>query len=309
MRGFRTYRAFTLIELLVVLSVIGLLMALVIPAVQSAREASRRSQCANHLKQFGIASAAVVAATNRMPQYNFGANFSIHAGLLPYLEQASVYNALNVHLMPENQANATVWNTRIAIFLCPSESAAWADSQRTSYAGNRGVGVQKYGYNGAFLANEPPLPMAAFTDGTSHTAAMAEWTLGPANVMVRDVKRTVFQTPSSLRLPSEFDQFTQVCHDLDTSIAQPSILIKGLGWLVGDFGNTLYNHTLVPNDHSCLNGTGVQIGAWTTGSGHSGSINVLFVDGHVQIVRDRIDLETWRALGSRNGKEMLNDPF
>src|SRR5206468_407021 len=138
-------RAFTLIELLVVIAIIGVLIALLLPAVQAAREAARRSQCTNNLKQIGLALANYESANGSYPPgaigYGSGSNIdcahrrnhTMFAMILPYVEQKQAYDAINF-MLPSNSvgpysfnvdgafANATAYNTRISSYICPSDS-------------------------------------------------------------------------------------------------------------------------------------------------------------------------------------------
>ncbi len=119
------HRGFTLIELLVVIAIIGVLIALLLPAVQAAREAGRRIQCTNNLKQLGIALHNYESSVGAYPMAcalkigTIDETYSVHARILPYLEQGSAFNLINFDLPWSIQP--TVAQTKIAGFLCPSE--------------------------------------------------------------------------------------------------------------------------------------------------------------------------------------------
>src|SRR5256885_959165 len=124
-------RAFTLIELLVVIAIIGVLIALLLPAVQAAREAARRSQCTNNLKQMGLGLHNYEAVAGAFPMSDVIANpaipsqttngFSVHVRILPFMEQGVAFNALNFTVNHQNDANTTVVGAKVAVFVCPSD--------------------------------------------------------------------------------------------------------------------------------------------------------------------------------------------
>jgi prepilin-type N-terminal cleavage/methylation domain-containing protein/prepilin-type processing-associated H-X9-DG protein len=205
----RSRSAFTLIELLVVIAIIAVLIALLLPAVQAAREAARRMQCINNLKQIGLAlhnynssvnTFPMGSSLNFSPYYGFGgwANWSVHALLLPYMEQSPLYNAANFNLDaglddPVTDAiNSTVYLTRIATFLCPSDGPA-GTTNINSYRGSIGTtvvqGVPSLQVSGLFSMSSlrnaygganPTIGLNSCTDGTSNTIAFGEAMVGIA---------------------------------------------------------------------------------------------------------------------------------
>lgn len=304
-------KGFTLIEILVVITIIGVLIALLLPAVQSAREASRRSQCANNLRQLGIALNAYAKDHGVFPQGDNGAGFSAHAMLLPYLEQITLYHSINFNIGSDTDTiytNRTVFWSSISVFLCPSDIRPVGPG-RTNYAGNGGYGIQKFGFNGLFADRSIPegtkyIGYPGIPDGASGTAVMSEWVLGRAEE--RDPLVATFNT-EDLTEPSEFEEFAATCQGLNPVTAPLSPWGKAGLWLDGMYSCSLMNHVLLPNNHSCTNSGGISTGAWTAGSRHPAGINVLFIDGHVRFVRDSIELEVWRALSTRNGREVISD--
>ena len=209
-------RGFTLIELLVVIAIIGVLIALLLPAVQAAREAARRSQCVNNLKQLGLAVHNYHSANNAMPPlYGNFANPASQSGpnanngewplgwataLLPYLEQQTYFNASNYCQGVFNAINInTVSAAKLSVFICPSESlrqGPWLTSTWTNYHANFGGPSAIAGWDGAIVpfnadpgnnpgwtngvqdSNSGTFGFEAFTDGTSQTALFSEKLIG-----------------------------------------------------------------------------------------------------------------------------------
>jgi prepilin-type N-terminal cleavage/methylation domain-containing protein len=190
---------FTLIELLVVIAVIGVLVALLLPAVQEAREAARRIQCTNNLKQVGLAlhsyhSANGVFAIGYVAWPNADTNVTSPgwgwaSALLPMLDQRPLYNATNLGLPIEDATNSTTRTTALAVFVCPTDRSTGlftmtdvnnqpiADVQTNSYAGNFGrdinIANNPGGGNGMFVRNLA-FGVRDVTDGTSQTITVGE---------------------------------------------------------------------------------------------------------------------------------------
>jgi prepilin-type processing-associated H-X9-DG protein len=194
---------------LVVIAIIAVLIALLLPAVQAAREAARRIQCTNNLKQLALALHNYNAATGSLPvgidnttayagtappgSLSTWTSWSAQALLLPYVEQGPLYNAANFSWTccyvsgQADKTNSTVYNTRIAAFLCPSDGLA-GQQNINSYHGSIGASTQQYPTNGlttgVFQVYDPTtvqcrsVTLAAITDGTSNTIAFGEGLVG-----------------------------------------------------------------------------------------------------------------------------------
>jgi prepilin-type processing-associated H-X9-DG protein/prepilin-type N-terminal cleavage/methylation domain-containing protein len=291
----------TLVELLIVIAIIGVLIALLLPAVQAAREAARRAQCTNNLHQIGIAIHAYESSAGLLPPGGGGNGFSFHARILPYLDQYPIFAAINYDVPESSPANGTARNSVVGLFLCPSDSGGARGTGWTNYAGNAGCGVQRFGDNGVFAVSIAP---SEVTDGAGNTAAVAEIVLGVPNSLER--RAAVFETPELSR-SGEFEQFVAVCRSLDSRIGPIVDHTRGQGWLGGSLLSTLYNHVLPVNDNTCRNGVLMPPGAWTAGSRHPGGAHLLWLDGHVRFIKESTALEVWRALGSRNGSEVVSN--
>lgn len=300
-------RGVTIIELLVVIGVIALLLALTLPAVTSAREASRRTQCRNNLKQLGIAIQNYESQFRFFPPGNVQRK-SLHVTLLPQMDQMAL--SRRVPETPSVSELNALAQVSISSYQCPSDPGSeyidGANSSRsTSYAGNFGCGVQAFGYNGVFhpTIRTPLVRPADVTDGLMNTSFLAE-------IVVRDGTdfplRVVWKTPFPQTEPDQLLGFASLCRDTGKSASAPKTYGKGGPWTYGDGGSTLYNHVLYPNDVSCTNEELVFEGAYSAGSVHPGGAHFLFGDGRVQFVATGLDLNVWRAMGSRNGGESVS---
>jgi prepilin-type N-terminal cleavage/methylation domain-containing protein/prepilin-type processing-associated H-X9-DG protein len=328
---------FTLIELLVVIAVIGALVALLLPAVQAAREAARRAKCTNNLKQIGIALHSYHSAWNVFPvgflyayqnaspasspqQYRW----SVLAQMAPQLELTNLYNALNFDypiaykptsgpslFWPYYPANTTVMAARVALFLCPSDGAPAPadDSGPCNYAfcsGDGTNGGDATDASGAFILGVPQ-SAASLADGSSQTAAASEQLLGIAGPYSQT-------TPAPVPAPWQRAMARVAAGPLtDPACASAGsgwLLNKGAGWWDGDYLNTLYNHYLTPNvgRPDCI--TYHNPGWKAARSLHPGGVNALFCDGHTLFAKATVDPRVWRALSTRAGGEVVpSDAF
>jgi len=317
--GRRAIRAgFTVLELLVALAVIGILMAIAIPAILHAREASRRTACTANMRQIGLGILQYESVHRVFPP---GGS---HPGsylvlILPHVGQQTLYDRLQLHERAQQKIVAQIMNVALPLYLCPSDPAPAGGGTKTggtparastSYSGNSGTGVQADGYNGIFQHTKTVYPRhypegfvraADVRDGLSNTAAVAEIRHGDGTY--DDRLRVRWNTPRSLTRPSQRDAFVALCGSVPQRprdygwMGDPTT--QGTPWTEGDLGMTMYNHLMPPNSPSCLNGGAFQFGAYTAGSLHQGGLNVLYADGRVSFTSTSIDLGAWREIGSR----------
>jgi prepilin-type N-terminal cleavage/methylation domain-containing protein/prepilin-type processing-associated H-X9-DG protein len=313
---------FTLIELLVVIAIIAVLIALLLPAVQSAREAARRIQCTNNFKQLGIALQNYHDAMGIFPpsRYSPGPigglsmSWSAQSMLLLFFEQTNVFNTINFSANWEDAANTTSVGTVVNSFICPSDGhisnvpQGWAPN---SYRCNEGNSI-------VFLPVPPnaimPTPdgpfgylrssrLAEITDGTSNTAAFSEKMIGDYNNAISTPATDEFLCPVAA---TTVDQAVTACQAVDvTNLANQAISNVGGPWIYGAHETTCYNHAAPPFYHTCLF-TVIACLNSPANSAHPGGLNMALCDGSVRYVKASIDLPTWRALGSRNGGEVIS---
>lgn len=299
--------AFTLVELLVVIAIIGVLVALLLPAVQMAREAGRRASCNNNLKQIGLAMQNHHAALNKFPPARnpWPLVHSSLSHLLPYCEQSNVQNLIDYKQPLSAAANVQASQQVISFFVCPSDGTSGRVpgmlDAGTNYVANNGSGTVAYGLigSGDGVFTQSPLGFKHLTDGSSNTAAFSESILGSGNSSTGPI-------PNNPRL-----EVLEIAGGGDTT---PAACEAGAGswsgkrggkWIDGHYGNTLYNHFYPPNptQWDCGNGSHNK-GLSTARSYHPGGVNVLMCDGSVRYATNGIDLFAWRAASTRSGGEV-----
>jgi len=315
---YRDCRAFTLVELLVSIAVVAVLVALLVPAVQRVREASSRSVCQNNLHQIGIALHGYLDAKKQFPPGRgtpTPAIFSMHAYLLPHLEQSAIANSIDMSKAPADftipgqsfsgAANFPAAATLLPVFLCPSDAQAGhvsgSNYAGTNYAACSGSGSigngQLTASDGVFFLGSRTR-LSEITDGSSNTAAVSERTLGVAFATSPPRPMNVI-----LELATGGEPTNDTC-------ANPSAggwnSERGAKWIVGNYGNTLYNHALPPNSATwdCMN-MQQQKGQMAARGPHFGGISVLFCDGGVRFVANGIALASWRSIATRAGEETV----
>jgi prepilin-type N-terminal cleavage/methylation domain-containing protein len=323
---------FTLVELLVVIAIIGILVALLLPAIQAAREAARRTQCSNNLHQISLAMHNHLSTLKFVPpaldwSKSTTSNWSVLARLLPFAEETSLHNLINFQFNYSDISNAPqhkqVTQMKIPMLVCPSEQqpepkvGAAQSHFPPNYAGNQGTwftfdpATLATG-NGAFLVNKK-IGDKAFTDGLSKTLAFAE-------VKAYQAKLASGGNPNSMGA---------VAPDTPAAVVASGGTFGTTGhteWVDGKIHETGFTATFPPNTEVAYsNGTnGYDVdfisrtesatgasptyAAVTSRSYHANVVQVAMMDGSVRTVSNSVELAVWRAAGTRNGSESADLP-
>ncbi len=340
-------RGFTLIELLVVIAIIGILIALLLPAVQKIREAAARMSCQNNLKQLGLALHNYESGSGKLPAAFLGnSNPAVYQGypdyffswstlaqLNPYLEQTAIYNHMDLTQPiydPTNNYNITTANQFamgqvIKLFLCPSDAGqpvlnagdyGVATMGPTNYAVCVGTGTTNGGApygsplnsDGMFTGLQPH-KFLDVSDGLSNTACMSESLLGQGAE-----NSTSATPPGDARYVFAYVGFGTPVTPATCAAATTwnGSQRRGFTWASGEMRCASYNHYYPPNSTSydCVNNdlTTFTAFAWRTArSNHTGGVNMLLGDGSVHFITNGVDLNTWRGLATRSGNEVLGN--
>jgi prepilin-type N-terminal cleavage/methylation domain-containing protein/prepilin-type processing-associated H-X9-DG protein len=326
----RREAGFTLVELLVVIAIIGVLVGLLLPAIQASREAARRGQCQNNLRQVALAIQNYESAKKALPIFadlprtTTFQPFSAQARLLSYVEQETIARKIDFDVAVPFTAHPELAKTRISTYMCPSEEN---DRERPTptltyyplnYCLNEGTWfiydpVSDEAGDGAFAPNRA-YRVGEITDGLTNTLAASEckayqpnmWDTSKPSALGAAPPATVADLGAYFGGTFDFNGHTE--------------------WVEGDVHETGFTTTFTPNANvaysdgagsysvdvtSLRDGESTTLptyAAVTARSYHNGGVNAAMLDGSVRWVSDSIDLAVWRAAGTRTGEEAVSLP-
>ncbi len=330
---------FTLVELLVVIAIIGILIGMLLPAVQQVREAARRITCSNNLRQMALATLNYESTHGRFPSTwravdGGGSGWSVQAQILPFLEQGNLFDTVNFSFAYDDPAQGTIdlgvnpvslAATRVAPYLCPSEAN---DIVRTkdgveihyplNYGANSGVWFVYDKASGQVgqgaMAVDRRISIGSVSDGTSNTLFYSE--VKAYTPYLRDVG-----TAGDLPMPVSPGDISGLGGSFKPTTGHTE-------WVDGRVHQTGFTAVFTPNTfvpHQGASGSGhadhdidwtnlregkdgaKTFAAVTSRSYHPGGVNATRVDGSVAFESDNISLRTWQALATRNGGEVISE--
>jgi prepilin-type processing-associated H-X9-DG protein len=324
-----------------VIAIIAVLIAMLLPAVQAAREAARRLQCVNNMKQLGLAVQNYESSNSVLPpqqivgfsgtRITFKSQWGVTSRLAPFLELGTLYNTINYSLKTSDRDNFTAVSTSLKTLICPGEINPQPFTSTSSAGVTSTYAISNYGWcvgdwytfggpggvpNRSAFATNQSKTFAAFTDGTSQTLLAAE---------VKGYQTAYHNCPSSvpsnLASPAAMpdpNTVLSVVAGASSSCGTPTV--GHTKWCHGDTFNDAFTTALPPNTRS-PSGTpphdsdlvstdeddgGPTYSAVTSRSYHPDGVNALFGDGGVRFIKNAINWQTWRALGTVAGGEVIS---
>ncbi len=299
-------KGFTLIELLVVIAIIAILVALLLPAVQQAREAARRSQCRNNLKQIGLALHNYHDTHNVFPPGhilnppNLGDRMTFPGFIWPQLEQSALYDLIPSGSSPDwggcgNAQQSQLLGTNVTVFQCPSDGDSefgHSCRSRNNYITNTGLGVLRKellpSHRAGLFFQNSRMRMRDITDGTSHTMGMSE--IIKVRRGQRGAFRGVWSYPEGSHYQHDRTPNTPIPDEIRTSWCDENEPEDPLAPCIGTY--------------AAHNTRAIRMAAR---SRHAGGVHGMLMDGSVRFVSSNVNLDIWQALGTPYGNEVIGE--
>jgi len=323
----RRHSGFTLVELLVVIAIIGILVALLLPAVQAARESSRRTQCTNHLRQIALAATHYHDSMQQFPAgWCRPHNATAICSLLEYLEQSNKVATFDwTQDINGGTTNNIARSQDVDVYMCPSDGGIGKfivsnlPTGRNNYMPNMGDRANwaetdssdglRLKATGVFYRNSA-VRLSDIVDGVSNTAMFSECMRGP-NATPTGAEDLLVSTEVDFSAwdgsPNRDQIRPAACEDRKLAIRsyRGDQYYRG-----GTIWTAFYNHTLTPNfkGRDCSRSVGLDSGHYAARSYHSGGVNLAACDGSVRKISDSVDRIVWLAAGSRAGREASSLP-
>jgi prepilin-type N-terminal cleavage/methylation domain-containing protein len=336
---------FTLIELLVVIAIIAILIALLLPAVQQAREAARRSQCKNNLKQIGLAMHNYVDTFGVFPigsLYGLSTTYSVWssskiswaARLLPYMDQSPLYGKIDFGRNPANGGNNTaVYGVDLPAYRCASDPGGRGQTGQTAYAPTNYVVCVGTGQDARGGGGSGATPPADILPPSGNST----WYACPQN---DDTQLGIFSANSHASIASVLDGTSNtllaseclvggtvykqtspagetVCNAAGVNSGPTRTTLRGYSWFYGDYQSWYFTTYLTPNylrSAATLDPSGMYDcsnndigGANVARSRHTGGVQATLADGSVRFISENINLATWQNLGNRKDGQILGE--
>jgi len=299
--------AFTLVELLVVITIIGILISLLLPAVQAAREAARRMQCSNNLKQMGLAMHNYASGWGEYfpPGSPAGFKHGLFSLILPYLEQLVVYDQLDINSSASNTLNNAANHqqryTPIRCYVCPSWPYPTVYAATSTSAYYPGALTTYQGVAGAYPTKGPVVPSA---DGKIPMNGMFGWGFARSPGEVTDGLSNTLAIGEFVQI----DVKSEAGYFFDFSVPPGNVR----PWMLGGYfqspssydlwASKVLEHPLNARVSKLIDGIGFN--HLPHGSFHPGGAYFLLADGSVSFLSDNISFELYRGLGTCNGGEL-----
>jgi prepilin-type processing-associated H-X9-DG protein len=294
----------TLFQLLIVLAILAILIGLLLPAVQKVREAAARTQSQNNLKQIALAVLNYESAYRTFPSGNDANNFSASAALLPFIEQQNLFQSIDFKKSIDDDANAGARKTRIKIFESPLDPVMVVNAKYgpTNYLFNAGSKPALADNDGVFY-QDSKVRITDITDGTSNTLLAGETFKGDGGTKAVTVLRQHVALGKDALKGIKPDAGVQDWND-NKHIAGD----RCASWMDGRFLQGTFSGTLKLNDKR-PDVTCAGLGGVSSLRSEQSGVNAGFCDGSVRYFTAAISMETWKAVTTRAGGEVLGNDF